>query len=36
MARFEQVELANICLVHTGDRYLLQNRVANDWRAVLR
>ncbi len=32
MARFEQVELTNLCLLHKGDKYLLQNRVSSEWR----
>ena len=32
MRRTEQVELTVLCLVHQGNRYLLQNRVKNDWR----
>lgn len=31
MARFEQVELTNICLLHKDGKYLLQNRVSSDW-----
>lgn len=31
MARFEQVELTNICLLHKDGKYLLQNRVSQDW-----
>ena len=31
MPKFEQVELTNLCLLHRGDSYLLQNRVASDW-----
>lgn len=29
--RGEFCELTNLCLVHSGDRYLLQNRVGKDW-----
>lgn len=32
MKRTEQVELTVLCLVHRGDRLLLQNRVKADWR----
>lgn len=31
MPRFEQTELTNLCLLHRGDSYLLQNRAASDW-----
>lgn len=30
--RTEPVELTNLCLVHRGDEYLLQNRVDKSWR----
>ena len=30
--RTENVELTVLCLIHDGDRYLLQNRVKSDWR----
>ena len=29
--RTEQVELTVLCLIHQGDRYLLQNRLKKDW-----
>ena len=32
MERTEQVELTVLCLIRDGDRYLLQNRVKEDWR----
>lgn len=32
MARTENVELTVLCLVRSGDSYLLQNRVKEDWR----
>ena len=30
--RTEQVELAVLCLIHTEDSYLLQDRVKKDWK----
>lgn len=30
--RTEQVELTVLCLIHTEDSYLLQDRVNNDWK----
>lgn len=30
--RTEQVELTVLCLIHTGDSYLLQDRVKKEWR----
>ena len=32
MARTENVELTALCLVHSKDAYLLQNRVKEDWK----
>ncbi len=32
MARTENVELTVLCLIHKGDKYLLQDRVKKDWR----
>lgn len=32
MARTETVELTVLCLLHDSDRYLLQNRVKEDWK----
>ena len=32
MERTEIVELTVLCLLHTEDRYLLQDRVKNDWK----
>lgn len=32
MARTEKIELTVLCLVHSGDAYLLQNRVKEDWK----
>ena len=32
MKRTENVELTVLCLIHKGDRYLLQDRVKADWR----
>ncbi|MBD5495338.1 MAG: 8-oxo-dGTP diphosphatase [Lachnospiraceae bacterium] len=32
MARTENVELTALCLVHSKDAYLLQNRVKDDWK----
>ena len=32
MARTEKVELTVLCLVHSEDAYLLQNRVKTDWK----
>ena len=31
MGRTEQTELTTLCLIHQGDRYLLQDRVKEDW-----
>ncbi len=30
--RTEQVELTVLCLIHTGDSYLLQDRVKKEWK----
>ena len=32
MGRTEQVELTTLCLIHKGDRYLLQDRIKADWK----
>lgn len=32
MGRTEQVELTTLCLIHKGDRYLLQDRIKEDWK----
>lgn len=32
MKRTENVELTVLCLIHKGDKYLLQNRVKKDWK----
>ena len=32
MKRTENVELTALCLIHTGDKYLLQDRVKADWK----
>ncbi len=32
MQRTENVELTVLCLIHQKDRYLLQNRVKDDWK----
>ena len=32
MGRTEQVELTTLCLIHEGDRYLLQDRIKADWK----
>ena len=32
MKRTENVELTTLCLIHTDDNYLLQNRVKKDWK----
>ncbi len=32
MERIEKVELTTLCLVHKDDKYLLQDRVKNDWK----
>ena len=32
MSKTETVELTNLCLIHRGDKLLLQNRVKKDWR----
>lgn len=34
MAKTENVELTVLCLIHKGDRYLLQNRVKKDWKGL--
>lgn len=34
MGRTEQVELTTLCLIHKGDRYLLQDRIKADWKGV--
>lgn len=31
MAKFEKVELTNVCLIYKGDEYLLQKRTKKDW-----
>ncbi|MGN1033153.1 MAG: 8-oxo-dGTP diphosphatase [Intestinibacter sp.] len=32
MGRTENVELTVLCLIYQGDKYLLQNRLAEDWK----
>ena len=32
MKRTENVELTVLCLIHKNDKYLLQDRVKNDWK----
>ena len=32
MNRTENVELTVLCLIHKDDKYLLQDRIKNDWR----
>lgn len=32
MGRTEQVELTTLCLIHKGNRYLLQDRIKEDWK----
>lgn len=32
MKRTENVELTVLCLIHKGDRYLLQDRIKDDWK----
>ena len=32
MGRTEQVELTTLCLIHEGDKYLLQDRIKADWK----
>ena len=32
MKRTETVELTVLCLIHKGDKYLLQNRIRKDWK----
>lgn len=34
MARTETVELTVLCLIRNGDRYLVQDRIKNDWRGL--
>ena len=34
MGRTENVELTALCLIYQGDRYLLQDRVKEDWRGM--
>lgn len=36
MARTEKVELTVLCLIHRDNQYLLQDRVKEDWKVVLR
>ena len=32
MQRTENVELTVLCLIHQNDKYLLQNRLKDDWK----
>ena len=32
MGRIENVELTVLCLIRNGDEYLLQDRIADDWK----
>ena len=32
MSRTETTELTVLCLIHDGERYLLQDRVSKDWK----
>ena len=32
MSRIEKVELTVLCLIHKNDKYLLQDRIKNDWK----
>lgn len=32
MARMEEIELTVLCLIHSGDAYLLQDRIKEDWK----
>ena len=32
MGRTEQVELTTLCLIQNGDKYLLQDRIKEDWK----
>lgn len=32
MSRTEKVELTVLCLIHKDDKYLLQDRIKNDWK----
>lgn len=32
MTRTEHVELTVLCLIHSGNKYLLQNRIKKDWK----
>lgn len=34
MGRTENVELTALCLIYQGDRYLLQDRIKEDWRGM--
>ena len=34
MQRTENVELTVLCLIHQNDKYLLQNRLKNDWKGL--
>ena len=32
MSRMEKIELTVLCLIHSGDEYLLQDRIKEDWK----
>jgi len=34
VSKTERVELTVLCLIHKDDKYLLQNRVKNDWKGL--
>ena len=34
VSKTEKVELTVLCLIHKDDKYLLQNRVKNDWKGL--
>ena len=34
MQRTENVELTVLCLIHQNDKYLLQNRLKEDWKGL--
>ena len=34
MQRTENVELTVLCLIHQNDKYLLQNRLKDDWKGL--
>ncbi len=35
MQRTENVELTVLCMIHQNDKYLLQNRLKDDWKVKM-